>query len=139
MAWRIFEELERLRDDMNRLVATNLGASRGVRSAEDVPLNLYETPEEIIAVAEIPGADRQKFEISLAAGMLSIKGEYKEEGTKPERVREERSKGSFRRLVNVSDQVDPSKVDARYRDGILTVRIAKAETAKPKQIQVKVS
>jgi len=139
MAWRIFDELERFRDEMNQLLGSGWAVSHRPRLDGDPPVNLYETPEEFILVAEVPGADRQKFEISLTAGLLSIKGEYRQVADMPEWVREERAKGAFRRVVNLSDQVDPGRVEAAYKDGILTVRAAKMEAAKPKQIAVKVS
>lgn len=139
MVWRVFHELERLRDEMNQILGVDWRPriASGMRS--DPPINLYETPEEYVVLAEVPGADRKKFDISLTAGTLSIKGEYRTETESADWIREERPEGAFHRMVNLSEQSDPNKVDASYKDGILTVRIAKAEAARPKQIEVKVS
>jgi HSP20 family protein len=139
MVWSVFNELERLRNEMNQLLGSDWRPRFLQRAPAGPPVNLYETPEEFVAVVEVPGADRAKFDISLTAGSLSIKGEFKAEKETGDWIREERPRGAFHRVVNLSDEVDPAKVDAVYRDGILTVRVAKAEAAKPRQIEVKVS
>jgi len=139
MVWRVFQELERLRDEMNGLLSSDWRPQFGSIARTGPLLNLYETPEDYVVVAEIPGADRKKLDVSITAGTLSLKGEYKPRTEEAEWVREERAKGEFHRVVSLTGEIDPNKVDATYKDGILTVHVAKAEAARPKQIQVKVS
>ena len=101
-------------------------------------LDLYQNSENVVAVVELPGMRREDIEISLHDGTLTISGERKRETSNGERAeRTERYIGKFRRSITLPTRVDANKVSAIYRDGILTVTLAKAEEAKPKQIPVR--
>ena len=83
---------------------------------------------------------KEDIEISLQDGMLTIAGERNaESGQEEGATRTERFTGKFRRSITLPTRVDANKVNATYKDGILTVTLPKAEEAKPKQIQVNVS
>ena len=100
-------------------------------------LDLYQNNDNLIAVVELPGMRKEDIEISLHDGTLTVAGERESSFSNGERAeRTERCLGSFRRSIAVPARVDPNKVSATYRDGILTVTLAKAEEAKPKRIQV---
>jgi HSP20 family protein len=80
---------------------------------------------------------KEDIDISLHDGTLTISGERKRESTDGDNAeRTERYIGTFRRSIALPTRVDASKVSATYRDGILTVKLPKAEEVKPKQIQV---
>ena len=80
---------------------------------------------------------KEDIEISLHDGTLTISGERKRESANAEQAeRTERYVGTFRRSITLPTRVDANKVNASYRDGILTVTLPKAEEVKPKQIQV---
>ena len=102
-------------------------------------LDLYQDSDNVTAVVELPGMRKEDIEISLHNGTLSISGERKDETDKEGATRTERFYGKFRRSVTLPAQVDPNKVTASYKDGILTVTLPKAEEAKPKQIQINLS
>ena len=102
-------------------------------------LDLYQGNDNIIAVVELPGMRKEEIEISLQDGTLSISGERKGETAKEDAARTERFSGKFRRTVTLPTQVDVSKINASYKDGILTVTLPKAEEAKPKQIKINLS
>jgi HSP20 family protein len=104
-------------------------------------LDLYQNNDNVVAVVELPGMRKEDVEISLHDGMLTIGGERKsEQGADGENAtRTERFTGKFRRSITLPTRVDANKVNATYKDGILTVTLPKAEEAKPKQIQVNVS
>jgi HSP20 family protein len=103
-------------------------------------LDLYQTNDDIVAVVELPGMRKEDIEISLHDGILTIGGERKSESSEGEKAtRSERFVGKFRRSISLPTRVDANKVSASYKDGILTVTLAKAEEVKPKQIQVNVS
>jgi HSP20 family protein len=84
---------------------------------------------------------KEDIEISLHDGTLTIAGERKSqtESNGDSATRTERFTGKFRRTITLPTRVDANKVNAIYKDGILTVTLPKAEEAKPKQIQVNVS
>ncbi|MGF1657394.1 MAG: Hsp20/alpha crystallin family protein [Verrucomicrobiales bacterium] len=102
-------------------------------------LDIYEEKDSLVVLAELPGLDKESIEVSLENGLLSIFGERKTESESPEGarvLRTERTYGRFSRSVRLPINVDADKVNASYKDGILTVRLPKAEEAKPKQITI---
>jgi HSP20 family protein len=104
-------------------------------------VDLYEDKDNVVVKAELPGMKREDVEVSLHDGVLSISGERKSEEKfeAAETYRTERFVGRFQRTLTLPAQVDAAKVNALYRDGILTVTLPKLEEAKPKQIEVKVN
>lgn len=143
-AWPSLDRWSHLRDDLNALFDapwTAFGHSGQLFSGWSPALDLYQNNDNIVAVIELPGMKKEEIEISLHDGTLTISGERKSEsksnnGDKAERS--ERYVGKFRRSITLPARVDTGKVQATYRDGILTVTLPKAEDAKPKQIKVNV-
>ncbi|MCZ6633040.1 MAG: Hsp20/alpha crystallin family protein [bacterium] len=113
------------------------GKSQGRYPSVDVE----ETDDQFVFTAELPGMDRNDIQVSLHDGVLKIEGEKKRASEKKEQsfYRSERIYGRFSRSFQLGSKVDAEKVDASYKDGVLTLTVAKAEAAKPKQIEVKVS
>jgi len=133
-----------LRDDLDTLLEMpflNGGARQAQLFTGWTPaLDLYQNNDNVVAVVELPGMQKEDIEISLQDGMLTIAGERKSEtSTEDKATRTERFSGKFRRSVTLPTRVDANKVNATYKDGILTVTLPKADDAKPKQIQVNVS
>jgi HSP20 family protein len=137
-----FEELERMRRQMDRL---SEGLSGGVfqePTAGVFPLiNTTEDKDSYYVRAELPGIKADSLDISVTGNSLSISGERKieRENETVKYHRRERDAGKFSRIINLPDQVDTTKVEARSVDGVLKVVLPKAESAKPKQITVTVS
>jgi HSP20 family protein len=104
-------------------------------------VDVAETDEEISVVAELPSIVKEDVDVSVADGFLTIKGEKKRESeTEDKRVhRVERSYGAFSRRFQLPAEIETESISAVYNDGVLTVTLPKAEAAKPKQIEVKVS
>jgi len=102
-------------------------------------LDLSETKEAFMVKAEVPGMDSQDLQVSLQENLLTIKGEKRQErDEKDERYhRVERSYGAFSRSVRLPVAVDGSKVDARFKNGLLTVTLPKTPAAKGTAIPVK--
>lgn len=91
-------------------------------------------------VVELPGLKAEDVKIKLENFVLSISGEKKQVKEENGKVRRfERSYGAFERSFTLPNTVDADKVSARFENGVLTVSIPKAEQAKPREIQVKVS
>jgi HSP20 family protein len=137
-----FDELERMRRDMDRL---SEGLTRGIfrePMAGVFPLmNVTEDKDDYYVRAELPGLKADDLDISVTGDTLSISGERRipAEDEKAQYHRREREAGKFSRIVSLPSQVDTGKVEARCIDGVLTVVLPKAEAAKPKQIAVKTS
>lgn len=138
--WRSFDRLANLRDEFNSLfdAPTWPNARQSQLFSGWTPaVDLYQSNDDVIAVIELPGMRKEDIEISLHDGMLSISGERKEESPQGEKDgRSERFVGKFRRSISLPTRVDANKVNATYKDGILTVTLPKAEEVKPKQIKI---
>ena len=103
-------------------------------------VDIAEHDDEYLVKVELPGVNKDEVKLTLENNILTIRGEKKQEmETKKENYhRVERSYGSFQRSFTLPAAVKSDKIDASYKDGILTVSLPKAEEAKPKQIEVKV-
>jgi HSP20 family protein len=135
----LFHDLANLRGEMNRLFGSLAEPYRSGRGGAG-PLNLYETPEEYHVVLFAPGADREKFNISLTGDTLLVRGEVPAEARPEAPVhRNERKAGAFERTVELPGKVDGAGVSASFSDGLLTVRLSKAEDQKPRKIELKLS
>ena len=135
-----FEELERMRRQMNAMFGASESAPYRMRSAGVFPLiNLTEDKDNYYVRAELPGLKADQINISATGNNLSISGERKipSEGENVRYHRREREAETFNRIIALPGEVDADRVEAKHVNGILTVMIPKAETAKPKQIAVR--
>jgi HSP20 family protein len=143
--WSPFWQLSSLRDEIDRLFEEPL--AEFTRSSQQFlggwlpAVDMYEDKDNIFVRAELPGMKKEEIDISLHEGMLTLAGERKnEERHKDAEVyRSERFVGRFQRTISLPTPVLAEKVQATYRDGMLTVTLPKSEEAKPKQIEVKSS
>jgi len=133
-------EYDRLREEINELF--DVPRSANVRGLFDRPvspaIDVTEDAEQFTVTCDVPGLKREDIEVNLAHGVLTIKGE-KKSPKRSERARvyrEETWEGKFQRTVAMPSEVDPSKVAADMKDGVLTVTLPKREDAKPKQITI---
>ncbi len=142
-AWRSFDRWANLRDEINSLFDGST-RSNGMGQAQlsngwTPALDLFQNNDDIVAVVELPGMKKEAIELLLHDGTLTISGERKDESASGDKkARAERFVGKFRRSISLPTRVDASKVNASYKDGILTVTLPKAEEVKPKQIEVNV-
>src|SRR4030081_1072622 len=99
-------------------------------------VDIYETENELVLKADLPEVKLEDIEVRVENQTLTLKGERKFEkddsGKGPHRI--ERSYGAFERVFTVPTTVDPEKVAADYKNGVLTVRLPKKEAAKPRQV-----
>ncbi len=102
-------------------------------------LDVSETPKEILIRAELPGMDPKEINISLRDNVLTVQGERKQEKEEKDENyhRVERSYGSFARSFRLPAEVESEKVDAAYKDGILTIKLKKSAKAAAKKIEIK--
>jgi HSP20 family protein len=140
--WDPFGEMVYLRQAMGRLFDESFSRPWGLvhRDGETfVPLDVYETEDELVVKASLPGVKSEDVDISITGDTLSIKGEFKsEEGIKkPSYYCQERRYGSFHRAVTLPTQVESDKAEAVFEHGVLTLTMPKAESVKPKTIKVK--
>lgn len=141
--WQSLGRLSDLRAEIDRLFDSplaELAGSSGLLSGWTPALDVFEDNDSFIVTVELPGMKKEDIDVSLHEGSLSISGERKSD-TKHEGAevyRAERYVGRFHRTVTLPSPVAADKVKAQYKDGVLTVTLAKTEEAKPKQIDVAV-
>ena len=97
-------------------------------------LNVQATENEFILSALVPGLKADDLNIQVLENVVTIEGEYKEDET--EYLMQELPQGSFRRSLRLPTTVDAAKVDAKIENGILTLKMPKLESAKPRTIKV---
>jgi len=141
--WEPFRDMLTTQDRFNRLFNETFsrffGEGSEVASAGWLPaVDVYETDQNVMMKAELPGVDPKNVEIRVEDGTLYLKGERKfEKEVKEENYhRVERSYGSFTRSFALPSSVDSEKAAADYKDGVLTLTLPKKEEAKPKTIKI---
>jgi HSP20 family protein len=102
-------------------------------------VDVVEHPDHFRVECDLPGLDMRDIDLSIGSGVLTIKGEKKEEkvSDKTKVYRKETWEGSFQRTVALPVTVDADKVEATYRDGVLVIRLPKKEEARTRKIELK--
>jgi HSP20 family protein len=141
--WDPFEPMMSLRSAIDRLfddsfVRPSFGWLAPMSAAE-LAIDVYETKDDVVVKAALPGVKPDQVEVSIAGDTLTIRGEVKEDRQIKEEnyIRKERHYGSFCRSVVLPSGIKADKADATFENGVLTLKIPKAEDAKPKTIKVK--
>jgi HSP20 family protein len=141
--WEPFSDLMSLREAMDRLFEDSYvrpgGRAVAAHGPADVALDVIETDDAFVVTASLPGVKPEDVEITITGETLVIKGESKSE-TKAEPATylyQERRYGAFARTIVVPAPVQADKAEAKFKDGILTLSVPKAEEAKPKSVRVK--
>jgi len=103
-------------------------------------LDVSESEAEVTVRADLPGLEKDDINVSLVGNTLTIKGERKDESEEKKEgyYRRERTYGSFERIVELPENVDGGKPKASFKNGVLEIRLAKKESAKPKNIEIDV-
>lgn len=138
-----FREFERMRREMDRLWDSffERRPTKAEEAGEFLPaLDLAETDNELVVKCEVPGLEPKDIDISLSDGMLTIKGEKKQEREEKQADYHlvERSYGTFTRSIQLPKEVQSEKISASYKNGILKINLPKSEEAKKKEIKIKV-
>jgi HSP20 family protein len=141
--WEKTKTLSRLKKDMDDLWSRffgDVGLPAFGSGMGGPAVDVKETKENIIVTAEIPGMNAKDVEVAISGDTLTIKGEKKQEKEEKDESYHliERRYGAFSRSIRLAAEVDTKNIKANYKDGILTVTLPKTETAKEKQIKIKV-
>ncbi|MFT5534929.1 MAG: HSP20 family protein [Burkholderiaceae bacterium] len=138
----LFGQFERLYRELDDVFGVS-GLPSSIRSVTpgSIPaVNVGRTPSSVEIYAFAPGIDASKIEVTLDRGVLHISGERSSSipinNPQVHVYTRERGTGSFSRAISLPDDIDPTQVNATYRDGVLHVSIACHESAQPKRITV---
>src|ERR1700736_5537329 len=145
--WDPFRELEemqhRLSGVLGRQVPTRQnGDKESITVAEWAPVvDITEDEQEYLIKADLPEVQREEVKVTVENGVLVLSGQRRLEKENRNRRyhRIERSYGSFVRSYSLPDDADSSKVNAEFKEGVLKLHIPKSESARPRQIEVKIS
>lgn len=135
----LFDELRRMERDADALFGRGPWPA-GIRSVAQgtfPPINVGATPEKVEIYLFAAGLDPKGLDISIQQNLLTVSGERQTEVAEGvDYYRQERFSGGFRRVITLPEDVDPDKVSASYRDGILQITVHRREATKPRQIEV---
>lgn len=134
-----FDEYRRLEGEIDQLFGRGpLPAGiRAMRRGTFPPINVGATPERVDVYLFAAGLDPKRLDISIQQNLLAVSGNRKvpvDEAA--DYYRQERFDGEFRRVISLPDDVDPERVEAKYRDGILQITVQRREATQPRHIQV---
>jgi len=134
----LHREMNRMFDDFFRGSDLSPFEGRGGWRTFSPSVDVREDEKEVTVKAELPGMDEKEIEVSLADGALTIKGEKKDE--KEEKGKDywhrESSYGAFHRVIRLPEGLNMEKVDARFKNGVLTVILPRLEEAKAKEKRI---
>jgi HSP20 family protein len=139
--WDPFRELETIFEDWRPFELS----PRFRRLLEQRPsvfapaIDVHEADKEYVVTAEVPGVAKNELTLEVDEGMLTIRGEKKSEREEKKERRRwvERTYGAFSRSFRLPADAQVDKIDASFKDGVLTIKIPKSEARKPKTVAVK--
>lgn len=134
-----FEQFRRLESEVGQLHGHSPWPAgiRAVQRGTFPPINVGATPERIDVYLFAAGLDSKSLDVSIQQNLLTIFGSRRIDAEeKAEYYRRERFDGDFRRVITLPEDVDPERVDAKYRDGVLQITVQRREAARPRQITV---
>jgi HSP20 family protein len=146
--WTPFEDVVSLREAMDRLFEDSFvrpsrsTASNGGTAVERLPIDLYETEEELVLKARLPGVNPEDVEITVHESELTIQAELRSDAVRDEATnwnwyRHELYHGRVGRRINLPSMIQADKAEATFHNGELRLVLPKAEEAKPHNIKVK--
>jgi HSP20 family protein len=138
----LFEEFDRLQRDMQSSFGT-LGLPSSIRAVAQgafPAINIGSTPAAVEVYAFAPGLDPKTIDVTVDRGVLTISGDrptlLPERDTRRSLYAAERYGGEFRRAVSLPEDIDPGRITASYRDGILRISVGRREKSKPTRIEI---
>ncbi len=132
------ETLLGLQEAMDRTFDTGFFDSTTTSRGVYPPVNIFENNDDLVLVAELPGVKKEDMNIEVKGNTIRLAGERKiKYGENVSYHRVERNSSKFDRTLRLPYNVEPDKVKAEYKDGLLVISLSRAESDKPKQITIK--
>jgi HSP20 family protein len=134
-------DLMLMQERMTRLFEESLQRSKaedGAGTLWSPAVDIFETDEEVVLIAELPGIERDDVRVDVEGARLSLRGERRFSGDRERYHRVERPYGAFSRSFDLPPTVDPDRISADYRRGLLTVRLPKAEASAARRVEITV-
>ena len=142
--WEPFRNLVDIQGEVNRLFDSvagrpMAGAPAAGRSWMPV-VDMHETKDDLVLRVEVPGVREKDVAVSITGDLLTIRGErrWEDESKDQKFLHVERVYGQFERMIQLPMAVQTDKVKASYRDGVLEIKLPKAEELKPREIKIEI-
>jgi HSP20 family protein len=136
----LFSDVRRLEQELDELLGGTTSWSSSIRSLPPgtfPAINVGSTDDQVTVYVFAPGIDPKSLDIQMQQNLLSISGRREDvPETGATYYRQERFRGEFRRVLTLPEDVDPDKVEAKYREGIVEITLKRRESTKPRQITV---
>lgn len=139
MRYNPMRDIDELFERFNRPFRGEDGLQPMTRSDWMPSVDIDETDDEFLIKVEVPEVRKEDIKVEVNNGMLTISGERREEKSDKKRHRVERYYGSFARSFSLPDNVNEDEISAEQKEGMLYLHLKKAEQAKPKNLEIKVS
>ena len=136
--WEPFRVSE-IQSEVNRLFDNFFGRpSSGTGRTWTPPVDMYATKDDLVLTMEVPGVSEKDVSVSITGDLLTVKGERRFENQVKEQdlLHVERTYGKFERVIQLPMAVQADRVKATYREGVLEIKLPKAEELKPKEIKI---
>jgi HSP20 family protein len=137
----LLAQFRRLEEELDEIFGAATPWTGGIRSLPPgtfPAINVGGTEDNVTVYLFAPGIDAKKLEISIQQNVLTVSGERDlPRNDEAAYYRQERFDGDFRRVLSLPEDVDPDKVDASYRDGVVQITVRRRESAKPRQIAIR--
>lgn len=131
-AWDAVSTLDRMFDDVMR---STFGAATNSQPFEP-SIDVRANENEVVFICDVPGVKQDDLDVTVENHVLTLKGVRRFESREDEQIMLGRAYGSFTRAFNLPDYLDDANLDAHLGEGVLTIRIPKRATAKPRKIQI---
>jgi HSP20 family protein len=139
--WEPFRNVSDIQTEVNRLFDSFYGRPTANTGRTWIPpVDMYETKDDVVLALELPGLTEKDVAVSITGDLLTVKGErrFAQDVKEHELLHVERVYGKFERLIQLPMPVQSDRVKASYREGVLEIRLPKADEVKPKTIKVDV-
>jgi HSP20 family protein len=139
--WDPFREMVTMRRAVDRLIENSMGGEDWNQTEWSLPLDVVEKEDAYLVKASVPGIKPEELEITYNKGLLTIKGEVKEEteSEQGEYHLRERRYGTFSRTISLPSTVKAEDIQANYANGVLMLKLPLADEIKPRRIPIKAS
>jgi HSP20 family protein len=137
----LLAQFRRMEEELDEIFGSSMPWTGGIRSLPPgafPAINVGSTEDQVTVYLFAPGIDASKLDISIQQNVLTVTGERDTPRDEAATYyRQERFGGEFRRVISLPDDVDPERVEASYRDGVVQITVRRRESAKPRQIAIR--
>jgi HSP20 family protein len=135
--WDPVRDLISMSETMDQLLNDRFSRVAGTEYPALLPVDAYATDDALVLLASVPGLKPDELSVTYEDGTLTIQGALKPATDEKNYLLRERVTGRFERTLKINTPIDSDKIEATFENGVLTLKLPKAEAVKPRQIAIK--